>query len=190
MVLRLVAHHGTNLDAKNEILKSGHFIASQTDGEWAGSGIYFFTETDSYNNAIKWARYKKRFQTPAVITANIEIDSSKLFDLTDHSRQAFFHRMRSIYFEAAVNKSEQLGAEIDERIFDKFKLDCKIINDICVRFNYLAVKKDVSYVFYAVVHISDIQVLMFQIVLLSQSEMSVASFLLLEVTSYGHSARF
>ena len=148
MVLRLVAHHGTNLDAKNEILKSGHFIASQTDGEWAGSGIYFFTETDSYNNAIKWARYKKRFQTPAVITANIEIDSSKLFDLTDHSRQAFFHRMRSIYFEAAVNKSEQLGAEIDERIFDKFKLDCKIINDICVRFNYLAVKKKMFHTFF------------------------------------------
>lgn len=141
MMLTWDAYHGTDESAKEKILPTGYFIKSTSDTEWAGSGIYFFVEHGALDNAMKWAKYKKKFPRPTVIKAKIKVDNSKLFDLTIPDNQDLFHKLRTLYFE----KAQQLAKENNKRIgvvaSKKMNLDCFIINQICEKFDYYAVKR-------------------------------------------------
>lgn len=148
MMLTWDAYHGTDESAKEKILSTGHFIESTSDTEWVGSGIYFFIELTPFDNAQKWARYIRHFPHPSVIKAKIEIDDSKVFDLDFHHNLVQFHRFRTLYFKTAKEFAEQHGKEIDAVALDKMKLDCFIINKICEKFVYYAVKRTCYIHFY------------------------------------------
>lgn len=149
MMLTWDAYHGTDESAKEKILSTGHFIESTSDTEWAGSGVYFFIELTPFNNAQKWARYIRHFPHPSVIKAKIEVDNSKVFDLSLSSSQGSFHRLRTLYFKTAKELAEQHGREIDAVALDRMKLDCFIINQICEKFDYYAVKRACYIHFYS-----------------------------------------
>lgn len=63
--VEIIGFHGTDATSCKKILeKGGCFKESNKEIEWAGTGIYFFTEEneylqEAYSNARKWAVKRK-----------------------------------------------------------------------------------------------------------------------------------
>lgn len=153
----LTAHHGTNKEAKAEILASQHFIESSTDSEWAGTGIYFFIDytspSVSRNNAIQWATDIKKFRSRevAIIEAKIECGSNDILDVRQDEAKKLFHQYRAEMLRVAVNAIEKYNAllphgaskkKLDSRYTITKKFDCFVFNKLCEKYGIKAVIRD------------------------------------------------
>lgn len=134
-------YHGTSESARRSILKDRRFKASCRESEWAGTGIYFFVENSPYDNALKWAKYIRRMYKPAVLKANISMDSEKLFDVTIPLYQEQFQRFREAYFQKACTEAARAGKAIDQGVLKILNLDCTTFNKICDSMGFTAVKR-------------------------------------------------
>lgn len=108
MDLSIEAFHGTSLLAAKSILQEG-YRESDSDREWLGRGIYFFVEgiSDPIENAAEWAKaeaYDKwtggnKYKEIAVLKSIVEIDSSKIIDLTTINGLANFDILKNRVFD-------------------------------------------------------------------------------------------
>lgn len=141
MAITYNGYHGTSESAQKSIISEQHFKASCQATEWAGTGIYFFVENSPYDNALKWAKYIRRLNPPAVLKAHINIDSDKLFDVTIPLYQEQFQRFRERYFHKAYIEATRAGKTIDQGVLERLTLDCTTFNKICDSMNFTAVKR-------------------------------------------------
>lgn len=145
----IIAFHGTSKMAKKMILSTKLFQSSDEDSEWAGAGVYFFSEKDeekSKENAIKWARNIKKFkQNSDSLSVMLKIPENQVFDLTGTNSEdrELFEIYREKLFERAIEVARRNNAYIDEKYFNSAKFDCLTINDICKFINYAAVMRTV-----------------------------------------------
>lgn len=143
----IVAYHGTTKAAKDEIISSGKFKKSQGDKEWAGTGIYFFIDSNcnqAINNAKSWSHYIKinEWKNVAVIEAHILINPSLVLDLRIDQAADLFHRYRNLLFEKAVQKAQANGRNyLGDQYSDVRKFDCLTFNHVCSKFGIKAVIK-------------------------------------------------
>ena len=153
----LTAHHGTNKEAKAEILASQHFYESSTDSEWAGTGVYFFIDYTSSNvsknNAIRWATNIKKIPSRevAIIEANIECDNDEIFNVRLDEAKSIFHRYRAETLRIVSNKLDSYNAKLppgapkkklDSTFSNTKKFDCYVFNELCKKFSIKAVIRD------------------------------------------------
>lgn len=142
----LTGYHGTTTDFAKSILEERHFNVSNRDNEWAGHGIYFFidgyTLSSARENAFRYARDIKCFPTGdvAVLRTDIDIDSTKILDLTKPEHQAEFLKIREFLWKEAYKR---FGDEGTKKIRDyrKYVLECSAINTLCSNMGYIAVIK-------------------------------------------------
>lgn len=134
-------YHGTSKTAQQAIVRDQRFRASTQSTEWAGTGIYFFVDDLPYDNAKRWAEFNRHFHPPAVVKANIDIDSAKLFDVTLTCYRNQFHRFRERYYQKAYEEAKRAGKTVDEDVLDRMKLDCTVFNKICELIGFTAVKR-------------------------------------------------
>jgi len=107
-----IGYHGTNQDNANTIMATG-FIPSQNHNDWLGHGIYFFIEGISCpkSNAEEWAKNQAwdndnkcyQYKTYSVIQARVDVQKSKLLDLTTTDGLVVFNKVR----EYLINKLEK-----------------------------------------------------------------------------------
>jgi hypothetical protein len=151
---RYECYHGTDQEACDSILASRHFRISDSDTEWAGDGIYFFPvlyeseENPAFDNAIKWAKYFKRFDPQCVIKAIVLIDQNEILNLTDQETIDIFNKYRRENFDDACRRAEAAGIKINRKYLkanlNSKKLDCTTINDMCTDFNSKAVMRQAN----------------------------------------------
>ena len=89
------------------------FIPSQNHNDWLGHGIYFFIDGISCpkNNAEEWAKNQAwdndnncyQYKTYSVIKAKVNVQKSKLLDLTTTDGLIVFNTIR----ESLINKLEK-----------------------------------------------------------------------------------
>lgn len=148
-MVKYECYHGTSQEAGNSIIASGHFFISDSETEWAGDGIYFFpavydsTDNPAFNSAIKWAKYKKRFNPQCVIKAVVVIDLKDLLNLTDPSALYNFGVFRKMYYDSAAARARKYGVNLEPKYTDKKRLDCAAINAMCKIYNSKAVMRQV-----------------------------------------------
>ena len=107
-----IGYHGTTQDNANTIMATG-FIPSQNHNDWLGHGIYFFIDGISCpkNNAEEWAKNQAcdndnkcyPYKTYSVIKAKVNVQKSKLLDLTTTDGLIVFNTIR----EYLINKLEK-----------------------------------------------------------------------------------
>lgn len=107
-----IGYHGTTQDNANTIMATG-FIPSQNHNDWLGHGIYFFIDGISCpkNNAEEWAKNQAwdndnkcyQYKTYSVIKAKVNVQKSKLLDLTTTDGLIVFNTIR----EYLINKLEK-----------------------------------------------------------------------------------
>src|ERR1700730_1110864 len=79
----VVGFHGTAIDSRNHILRTGKFIESRNPDDWLGDGIYFF---EGAARASQWAN--ERFgDRGTVIKATIRL--GECLDLVDYNEDAW-----------------------------------------------------------------------------------------------------
>lgn len=137
------AYHGTKLAYANRILSAGWFRISDKDMEWAGTGVYFFCDRNADKNAYKWAKFHKKYTDPCVLQATIQLEYETILDLRDEEEWSLFQAHRKAYFEAACQRAQKRGVNLEERLRSSGKLDCAVINQICETFSLQAVIKSV-----------------------------------------------
>src|SRR5690606_20147599 len=92
MIFSFEGHHGTSFDSAKQILSSNYGL-SKGDDEWLGDGVYFFVpgvSTKTCDLAEKWAiarawdngKKALKYREYCVLQSNIQVDESKLLDLT------------------------------------------------------------------------------------------------------------
>ncbi|MCD2348487.1 hypothetical protein [Clostridium guangxiense] len=135
---KFIGYHGTDYNGEKCIIRSRHFNLSNRDDEWLGSGIYFFideNQNEAVSNALKWAINFKGFKFYTVLQCNISIEKNRLIDFNnDETWRSLFHDYR----KEVIKDIKSRGIKIQT---SKHKFDCKIINEICEKFNILAVKQ-------------------------------------------------
>ena len=139
-------YHGTSKESKKSIIASKEFYLSQSDKEWAGTGIYFFIDQDddsAKKNALCWAEKIKKLNSDdiAVITVNFDVDQIQLFDLTDRATQMIFHKYRETMYEK-ITQDKVKDRVISPIGKNQKMLDCYIINCMCEYFQYNLVMRD------------------------------------------------
>lgn len=140
--------HGTNQKNKTAILSSLKYRPSDSDHEWAGTGVYFFwdnyDDSLSYNNAYKWARYIKCIDNPAIICNSVIVeDNNKILDLRDPAIQMKFHQFREKLFADALRRADRQGKMLPGVYKNPERMDCLTINEIANRTDVNLVIKSV-----------------------------------------------
>jgi len=143
-MVRFECYHGTSTEAARKILEEQRFLQSSKDEEWAGTGVYFFIDTDSYkeleskayNNAEKWAIFHKRYKDFCVLQSEIEIDDASIFDLCNENHLEEFHRFREWLYSEAAKRALIDGVKLESLYSLPKKLDCLTINFICIEFGF------------------------------------------------------
>lgn len=107
-----IGYHGTSVDKANKIMDIG-FIPSKNSNDWLGHGIYFFIDGISCpkNNAEEWAKNQAwdsdrkyyKYKTYSVIQARVDVQNSRILDLTTTDGLLAFNTVR----EHLINKLER-----------------------------------------------------------------------------------
>lgn len=107
-----IGYHGTSEENANTIMDTG-FIPSQNHNDWLGHGIYFFIVGISCpkSNAEEWAKNQAwdndkkchKYKTYSVIQAEVDVQKSRLLDLTTTDGLVVFNTIR----ERLINKLEK-----------------------------------------------------------------------------------
>lgn len=140
----LIAYHGTTKAAKIEITSSGIFRESQSDREWAGTGVYFFIDSStqlSERHAKQFARYVRKISEReiAVIKAHIDMKGYKVLDLRKDDHQQLFHKYRERLFREEKNRAEKSRLGIKNTFKNVKAFDCYTFNELCNEFGINAV---------------------------------------------------
>lgn len=140
------AYHGTNDFVRDKIVKEESFEISDSENEWAGSGVYFFVDTDdnvACHNAFAWAKNKKKLSVYniGIVGVKIVYNSNEILDLCNDDQIKLFNEYRKRYFQRAVDVAKSKGKCLTDRYTNATKFDCFIINTICTKLNYKVVRK-------------------------------------------------
>lgn len=100
----LICYHGTTLSAMPSILNHG-FKLSQSNEDWLGHGVYFFTDGISapLENAIEWARNKNKDNEICIIKVKINVDNSEILDLRTTNGLNIYNSHRNRVIECYYN---------------------------------------------------------------------------------------
>jgi len=77
-----ICYHGTTVSAMLSIINNG-FNLSQSNEDWLGHGVYFFTDgiSDPFKNAIEWSNNKNKHNDICIIKVKIKVEPSVVLDL-------------------------------------------------------------------------------------------------------------
>jgi len=79
-----ICYHGTTVSAMLSIINNG-FNLSQSNEDWLGHGVYFFTDgiSDPFKNAIEWSKNKNKnkHNDICIIKVKIKVEPSVVLDL-------------------------------------------------------------------------------------------------------------
>lgn len=115
---QVTAYHGTGQAVAEVVLEKG-FIPSVNDGDWLGSGVYFF-EGD-HGQARQWA--STRFpDDPAILEATISLD--QCWDLTTEVGW----KMLDMGYDWLLKLSRAAKAALPEQHGADHRIDCLVIN--------------------------------------------------------------
>lgn len=125
--------HGTSQKNKTAILSSLKYRPSDSDHEWAGTGVYYFWDCQdeklSYKNAYKWAKYIKCIDDPAIICNTVIVDDNEnVLDLRDPAIQMKFHQFREKLFTDALRRADRQGKMLAGEYTNSERMDCLTIN--------------------------------------------------------------
>ncbi|WP_124399459.1 hypothetical protein [Pseudomonas synxantha] len=128
-----IGFHGTSLARAAAILAHGyHYVSSKED--WLGSGVYFFMDGFSCAkaNAVEWASNKYLGEEFAVVKSVVELDSSRVLDLTSMQGLAIYNNTR---LDILDRYGEALKCRRDISIKKRkdIRLDDKIITDLVLK---------------------------------------------------------
>lgn len=147
MKIKCKAYHGTDIYSKQQIMKSQYFEKSSKDNEWAGTGVYFFIDSDpetASNNAYSWAKNFKKIPiyNIRIVPVDIEYNKEEILDLCNDDGIALFNDFRRMYFKRAVDVARSKGKILsDDKYKNSTKFDCLVINTICEKSKFKLVKK-------------------------------------------------
>lgn len=146
MVTRCKVFHGTDTHSKEKIIKEQHFIESSRDDEWAGTGVYFFIDSNenvAELNAYNWAKNFKDIPiyNIGILFAEIEYNNEEILDLTNDQDLQVFQEYRRICFERAAKIAKEKNKQLSTKYNNASKFDCYVINTICSKLLYKIVKK-------------------------------------------------
>ena len=126
----LIGYHGTSAECADLIMETG-FISSKNHDDWLGYGVYFFIKGISCpkSNAEEWAKNQAwdsdkkchKYKTYSVIQAEVDVQKSRLLDLTATDGLVVFNTVR----ELLINKREKNFFVRDRNVNDD---DQKICN--------------------------------------------------------------
>jgi len=98
-----IGYHGTSVECASLIMGTG-FIPSKNQDDWLGHGVYFFINGISCpkSNAEEWAKNQAwdndkkcyKYKTYSVIQAKVDVQNSKLLDLTTTDGLVVFNTIR------------------------------------------------------------------------------------------------
>lgn len=77
-IMTYIGHHGSSSERCKKIIKEGF---NPSGNGWLGPGVYFFQEDNQL--ARSWAKYKYGNCKVEVIECDLNVDSSKLLDISD-----------------------------------------------------------------------------------------------------------
>lgn len=113
-----IAHHGTSLDAAENIIASKKFYIVESDERHLGNGAYFFMSgignsiAEAKNYALRAAFDKKeqkyRYEKYGVVEASITVDDDRILDLNSHEGLAMFDLVRKEIFEKKKRANEKM----------------------------------------------------------------------------------
>ncbi len=119
---KFICYHGTTLSAMSSIINNG-FKSSQSNEDWLGHGVYFFTDgiSDPLKNAIEWS--KNRHDGTCVIKAKIKVDDSEILDLRTNNGLNIYNSHRdsiidNYYNELAKRRDITIKKRKDARVDD------------------------------------------------------------------------
>lgn len=99
-------YHGTEAEWADAILRDGFRVRKVSDA-WFGNGIYFWLDR---NQAVWWARDKKSYTEPAIISCDLDDNNINKLDLRiidDLSRfngyHEEFHKLVSMYAKKSIS---------------------------------------------------------------------------------------
>lgn len=146
--IEYIGFHGTDKKSQALILKHNHYKPSDSDNEWAGTGVYYFwddgDEIVASRNAYKWSKYYKYFEDPAVIRNRICVEQKdKVLNLCDTEVQRRFHQFRDKLFADALRRADRQGKMLQDLYRDPTKLDCLTINLMAEKINIDLIIKSV-----------------------------------------------
>ena len=145
--VEIIGFHGTDATSCKKILeKGGYFKERNKEIEWAGTGIYFFTEEneylqEAYSNARKWAVKRKNIseKNVRIIKTHIFILKRLIFDLRLTKLQLVFQKYRDGFFKRAQEKAKNEKKELTKSQKNGKIIDTCVINKICAKYGYHAV---------------------------------------------------
>ncbi len=117
-----ICYHGTTPSAMLSIINDG-FKLSQSNEDWLGHGVYFFTDgiSDPLKNAIEWS--KNRHGGTCVIKSKIKVDDSEILDLRTNNGWNIYNLHRdsiidNYYNELAKRRDINIKKRKDARVDD------------------------------------------------------------------------
>ncbi|HCU0189516.1 TPA: hypothetical protein OUE07_002805 [Citrobacter koseri] len=134
-------YHGTTLSAIPSIINNG-FNLSQSNEDWLGHGVYFFTDgiSDPLKNAIEWSKNKSKSKSKnddiCIIKVKVKVDDSEVLDLrTTKGLNVYnFHRDSIIdnYYDVLTKRRDiTIKKRKDTRVDD-----CTIMDILQQTLNY------------------------------------------------------
>ncbi len=131
-VKKYIGYRGTTVEKTELAIENRLFDISTGEDEYFGFGIYFFE--DDRDEAFRFAQYVRKIpkENIGIITASIEVESQKIFDL-----------MMSSVYEDYINTVEVLGnrlAREGKKPKKNQTFDCRFINAICGKEGYSLVR--------------------------------------------------
>ena len=115
-------YHGTTVTRGNEILGKKSFVASKSDKEWLGAGIYFYNQ---YRDAYNWSNnITKSEDDISVLHVLIDIDEDYVLDLDSEQGLAYSRRiinaLESSYYHLEKRTAQENQCTISNFIWDEW----------------------------------------------------------------------
>lgn len=111
----MIGYHGTTKENAEQIVKSQHFYDSDSDHEWLGRGVYFFSFK---GHAQWWNDIRFRRGETEILRAHLVYERWQLWDLDDPEKLDALDRIMDTYLRAG----ESAGSK-DPRLRTAANLD-------------------------------------------------------------------
>ena len=123
----LQGFHGTSEINGKSIADMQQFRPSTNDDEYLGPGVYFFIGgfSDPEKDAEKWAKMRFKDETKTVLTADIQTDTDRIFDLSKSEALKAFN--------FAKNHTKRINLPNNRRRHWWRLVDTYVISNICAK---------------------------------------------------------
>ena len=118
-----IGYHGTSGENANSIIDTG-FIPSKNHDDWIGHGVYFFIDGISCpkSNSEEWAKNQawdndkkcNKYKTYSVVQAEIDVQKSRLLDLTTTDGLVAFNTIRELLINELERNFFVRNRDVDE----------------------------------------------------------------------------